>query len=94
MFSLRQLSTTIFFPFHRNIPDKYKILFLQGGGSGQFSGVPLNIMRDGCADYLVTGTWSAKAVKEGAKYGKVKEAYSKPEKYTSKCLAWIMAPTK
>ncbi len=62
------------FTLNRNVPENYKILFLQGGGSGQFSGVPLNLIglkEDGCADYLVTGTWSAKAAKEAEKYGRV-----------------------
>lgn len=41
----------------RNVPDNYKILFLQGGGTGMFAGVPLNLMsRTGTADYVVTGT--------------------------------------
>ncbi|XP_072020531.1 phosphoserine aminotransferase-like [Amphiura filiformis] len=66
-----------------NIPDNYKILFLQGGGSGQFAGVPLNLMRDGAADYFVTGSWSAKAIKEGEKYGKCKPVFPKPDKFTT-----------
>lgn len=42
--------------FFRNIPDNYKILFLQGGGTGLFAAVPLNLMSEtGCADYIVTG---------------------------------------
>uniref|UniRef100_H2ZXC7 phosphoserine transaminase n=1 Tax=Latimeria chalumnae TaxID=7897 RepID=H2ZXC7_LATCH len=56
------------------IPENYKVLFLQGGGTGQFSAVPLNLiaLKEGrCADYLVTGTWSAKAALEAEKYGKV-----------------------
>ncbi|XP_068994571.1 phosphoserine aminotransferase [Embiotoca jacksoni] len=68
-----------------NIPDNYKVLFLQGGGSGQFSAVPLNLIglkEDRCADYLVTGTWSAKAAKEAEKYGKVNVAHPKLDGYT------------
>jgi len=54
------------------IPDNFKIIFMQGGGTGQFAAVPLNLLsRSGKADYIVTGSWSAKAVKEAAKYGKL-----------------------
>uniref|UniRef100_T1J3S3 Phosphoserine aminotransferase n=1 Tax=Strigamia maritima TaxID=126957 RepID=T1J3S3_STRMM len=52
-----------------NIPSNYKIIFLQGGGTGQFAAVPLNLMNTGQADYVVTGSWSSKAVKEASKYG-------------------------
>lgn len=75
------------FTLNRNVPENYKILFLQGGGSGQFSGVPLNLIglkEDRCADYLVTGTWSAKAAKEAEKYGKVNVIHPKLDSYTSK----------
>uniref|UniRef100_A0A668A784 Phosphoserine aminotransferase n=1 Tax=Myripristis murdjan TaxID=586833 RepID=A0A668A784_9TELE len=71
-----------------NIPDNYKVMFLQGGGSGQFSAVPLNLIglkEDNCADYIVTGTWSERAAKEAAKYGKVNIVHPKLDKYTSKC---------
>lgn len=64
-------------------------MFLQGGGSGQFSGVPLNLigLKEGrCADYLVTGTWSAKAAKEAEKYGNVNVVHPKLDAYTSKCV--------
>lgn len=74
------------FTLNRNVPENYKILFLQGGGSGQFSGVPLNLIglkEDRCADYLVTGTWSAKAAKEAEKYGKVNVIHPKLDSYTS-----------
>ncbi|KAI6657367.1 hypothetical protein LOD99_115 [Oopsacas minuta] len=55
------------------IPDNYKVLFISGGGTGQFAGVPLNLMRGDQpkADYVITGTWSAKAAKEAEKYLKV-----------------------
>lgn len=62
-------------------------MFLQGGGSGQFSAVPLNLIglkEDRCADYVVTGTWSAKAAKEAEKYGKVNIVHPKLDSYTSK----------
>lgn len=85
---------------HRNIPDNYQVMFLQGGGSGQFSAVPLNLMGlkgDRCADYLVTGTWSSKAAKEAEKYGKVNVVHPKLDSYTSKpvcvcvcfCCSWL-----
>ncbi|HHH14034.1 MAG TPA: 3-phosphoserine/phosphohydroxythreonine transaminase [Thiolapillus brandeum] len=55
------------------IPDDYKVLFLQGGASTQFAMVPLNLMgRTGKADYLNTGSWSKKAIAEGGRYGEVK----------------------
>ncbi|EDO41466.1 predicted protein [Nematostella vectensis] len=67
-----------------HIPDNYKVLFMQGGGTGQFSAVPLNIMKEGgSADYIVTGAWSAKAVKEAEKYGKVNLVLPKTSTYDS-----------
>ena len=53
------------------LPDNYKVLFLQGGASQQFAMVPMNLMKNGVADYIVTGQWAKKAWAEGAKYGKV-----------------------
>lgn len=53
------------------IPDNYKVLFLQGGASLQFSMVPLNLMTTGKADYVLTGVWAKKAVQEARKVGKV-----------------------
>ncbi|MEP0766946.1 MAG: 3-phosphoserine/phosphohydroxythreonine transaminase [Fimbriimonadia bacterium] len=54
------------------VPDNYRILFLQGGASLQFSMVPMNFLpADGTADYIVTGSWSKKAVKEAKRVGKV-----------------------
>ncbi|CAG7785229.1 unnamed protein product [Allacma fusca] len=62
-----------------NIPDNYQVLFMQGGGTGQFSGVPLNLIgRTGKADYIVTGSWSAKAAKEAEKYGQPRLVAPKP----------------
>jgi phosphoserine aminotransferase len=59
------------------IPDNYKVLFLQGGASLQFSMVPMNLLPPaGSADYIVTGVWSQKAVKEARKVGAVKIAAS------------------
>ena len=52
-----------------NVPEDYKVLFLQGGASGQFSAIPLNLLGESAsADYVVTGSWGKKAVKEGGKY--------------------------
>ena len=53
------------------IPGPYKILFLQGGATLQFSMIPMNLMRGGAADYIVTGAWSKKACAEAKKYGDV-----------------------
>ena len=55
-----------------NIPDNYKVLFLQGGASTQFAAVPLNLMKTGKADYVVTGQFSKKAYQEAKKYGEVR----------------------
>lgn len=55
-----------------NIPANYKVLFCHGGGRGQFSAVPMNLIGlTGKADYLVTGSWSKSAVSEAQKYGQV-----------------------
>jgi phosphoserine aminotransferase len=66
------------------IPADYKILFLQGGASLQFSMVPMNLLPPGgSADYIVTGVWGQKAVKEAKKVGAVKIAGStEPENFT------------
>lgn len=59
------------------VPSNYKVLFLQGGASMQFSMVPLNLLTDGAtADYIVTGGWSQKAVKEAKRVGTVNIAGS------------------
>ncbi|MBR5309432.1 MAG: 3-phosphoserine/phosphohydroxythreonine transaminase [Clostridia bacterium] len=55
-----------------NIPDNYKVLFLQGGASTQFASVPLNLLKTGKADYVVSGMFSKKAYKEAQKYGDIK----------------------
>lgn len=66
-----------------NVPETHHILFLQGGASLQFSMVPLNFLtRDGVADYIVTGSWSEKAVEEARKIGRVNiAATTKEENY-------------
>ncbi len=53
-----------------NIPDNYKVLFLQGGASQQFAMIPMNLMKNKVADYIVTGQWAKKAYQEAQKYGK------------------------
>ena len=53
-----------------NIPDNYKVLFLQGGASQQFAMIPMNLMKNKVADYIVTGQWAKKAWQEASKYGK------------------------
>jgi phosphoserine aminotransferase len=67
------------------IPSGYKVLFLQGGASTQFAMVPLNLLRGkGKADYVCTGHWSEKAIKEGGRYGTVNVvANTKESKYTT-----------
>lgn len=63
-----------------NIPDNYKVLFLQGGGNQQFAAIPMNLMKNGVADYIVTGQWAKKAAQEAEKYGKVNIVASSADK--------------
>jgi len=64
-----------------NIPENYKIIFMQGGASTQFAAVPLNLMnKNKKADYIVSGQFSGKAYKEAQKYGDVKEIASSKDK--------------
>ena len=64
-----------------NIPDNYKVLFLQGGATTQFSAVPLNLMtKNGKADYIVSGQFSGKAAKEAERYGEVRVLASSKDK--------------
>ena len=63
-----------------NIPDNYKVLFLQGGASQQFAMIPMNLMKNKVADYIVTGQWAKKAYQEAAKYGKVNKIASSEDK--------------
>src|SRR5688572_7314979 len=59
------------------IPAEYEVLFLQGGASQQFAVVPMNLLENGkSADYIVTGAWSQKAIKEAKGLGKVRAAAS------------------
>ncbi|MCQ2545056.1 MAG: 3-phosphoserine/phosphohydroxythreonine transaminase [Clostridia bacterium] len=63
-----------------NIPDNYKVLFVQGGGTVQFAMVPLNLMKNKVACYVETGSWSKKAIAEAKKYGEVKVVASSADK--------------
>ena len=63
-----------------NIPDNYKVLFLQGGASQQFAMIPMNLMKNGEADYIITGQWAKKAYQEAAKYGKANAVASSADK--------------
>ena len=62
------------------IPDNYKVLFLQGGASQQFAMIPMNLMKHGVADYIVTGQWAKKAYQEAQKYGKANKIASSEDK--------------
>ena len=62
-----------------NIPDSYSILFVQGGATQQFAAVPLNLLKNGKADYILTGNFAAKAFEEGQKYGDMAVAASSKE---------------
>ena len=63
-----------------NIPDNYKVLFLQGGGSTQFAMIPMNLMKNRVADYIITGQWAKKAAAEAERYGKVNRIASSADK--------------
>ena len=62
------------------IPDNYKVLFLQGGASQQFAMIPMNLMKNGVADYIITGQWAKKAYEEAQKYGKANAVASSADK--------------
>ena len=63
-----------------NIPDNYKVLFLQGGASQQFAMIPMNLMKNKVADYIKTGQWSKKAIAEAKLFGKVNVIGSSEDK--------------
>lgn len=63
-----------------DIPDNYKVLFLQGGASQQFAAIPMNLMKNKVADYIITGQWAKKAYQEAQKYGKVNAIASSEDK--------------
>lgn len=62
------------------IPSNYKVLFLQGGASQQFAMIPMNFMKNGVADYIITGQWAKKAWQEAQKYGKANAVASSADK--------------
>ena len=63
-----------------NIPDHYKVLFMQGGASTQFAMIPMNLMKNRVADYILTGQWSKKAYQEAQKFGKINAVASSADK--------------
>lgn len=63
-----------------HIPDDYAVIFVQGGASQQFAAVPLNLMHNGKADYIVTGNFAKKAFQEGKIYGDAKSVASSEDK--------------
>ena len=63
-----------------HIPDNYKVLFLQGGASQQCAMIPMNLMKNKVADYIVTGQWAKKAYQEAQKYGKVNKIATSEDK--------------
>ena len=62
------------------IPDNYKVLFMQGGASQQFAAVPMNLMKNKVADYIITGVWAKKACQEAAMYGTANAIASSADK--------------
>jgi len=62
------------------IPDNYKVMFVQGGATLQFAMIPMNLMKNGVADYIVTGSWSEKAYKEAKKFGEIRLIATSKEK--------------
>ena len=63
-----------------NIPENYKVLFMQGGASQQFAMIPMNLMKNGVADYIITGQWAKKAYQEAKMYGKANAIASSADK--------------
>jgi phosphoserine aminotransferase len=75
------------------LPDDYTVLFLQGGASSQFLAVPYNLLQGGVADYVDTGTWSSKAIKEARRFGTVNVAWSgKDGHYRALPTRWDASP--
>ena len=78
-----------------NIPENYKVLFLQGGASQQFAMIPMNLMKNKVADYIITGQWAKKAWQEAQKYGKAKAIASSADKtfsYIPNCSDLPVSP--
>lgn len=77
------------------IPDNYKVLFLQGGASQQFAMIPMNLMKNKVADYIVTGQWAKKAWQEAQKYGTANKIASSEDKtfsYIPDCSELPISP--
>ena len=78
------------------VPANYKVLFLQGGATLQFAAIPLNLLRGKrSADYVNTGEWSKKAIKEAKRYGAVNVAASSEDRnftYAPKLAQWKLDP--
>ena len=62
------------------IPDNYKVLFMQGGAHLQFAAIPMNLMKNKVADYIITGQWAKKAFKEAQIYGQANAVASSEDK--------------
>ena len=78
-----------------HIPENYKVLFLQGGASLQFAMIPMNLMKNKAADYIVTGQWAKKAYQEAQKYGRVNKIASSEDKtfsYIPDCSDLSVSP--
>lgn len=78
-----------------NIPDNYKVLFLQGGASLQFAQIPMNLMKNRVADYIVTGQWAKKAWQEAQKFGTANKIASSEDKtfsYIPDCTDLPISP--
>ena len=63
-----------------SIPESYKVLFLQGGASQQFAAIPMNLMKNRVADYIITGQWAKKAAQEAELFGKVNRIASSADR--------------
>ena len=77
------------------IPSNYKVMFIQGGATLQFAMIPMNLMKNGVADYIVTGNWSNKAYKEAQKYGKINLAATSKDRnfsYVPDCSDLAISP--
>ena len=66
-----------------HIPNNYKVLFMQGGASQQFAAIPMNLMKNKVADYIVTGQWAKKAWQEAQKYGRANKIATSEDKMYS-----------
>ena len=78
-----------------HIPENYKVLFLQGGASLQFAMIPMNLMKNRVADYIVTGQWAKKAYQEAQKYGKANKIASSEDetfRYIPDCSDLPISP--